>query len=325
MLLLRHHEDVPDRAKGAVVTLGNFDGFHKGHQAVLTRAAEVASEIAAPLAVLTTEPHPQSFFSPETPPFRLMSLRTKAHALETFGVDVLFVLTFNQDLADMLAQDFITDILIDALGAKHFVAGYDYRFGKGRSGNVDVLRQMGGEESIGVTIVEPIAENGDIYSSTLIRQHLRDGQPVAAAELMGHWWTLEGRVEYGDQRGRTIGFPTANLILKDYMQPAFGVYAVRGDIADGPHKGRFEGVANLGRRPTFGENDVNFEIHMFDFSGDIYGAHLRVDVVDFIRPEQKFDGLDDLKRQIERDSAEARRLLADPALSASRFAPATRQ
>lgn len=324
MLLLRHHENVPDHAKGAVVTLGNFDGFHKGHQAVLRRAATVAGEIAAPLAVLTTEPHPRSFFSPESSPFRLMGLRTKAHALETFGVDVLFVLSFNRELAEMLAQDFVSKVLIDALGARHFVAGYDYRFGKGRSGNVDVLQQMGAEESIGVTVVEPIAENGDVYSSTLIRRHLRDGQPVAAADLMGHWWTLEGRVEYGEQRGRTIGFPTANLILKDYMQPAFGVYAVRGDIVDGPHAGRFEGVANLGRRPTFGENDVNFEIHLFDFSGDIYGAHLRIDIVDFIRPEQKFDGLEELKHQIERDGIEARRLLADPVLGPGRFEPVTR-
>ncbi len=324
MLLLRHHENMPKRAKGAVITLGNFDGFHKGHQAVLRRAAAIADEIGAPLGVLTTEPHPRSFFSPKAPPFRLTDLRTKVHALETFGVDVLFVLPFNQGLADMLAQDFISDILIAALEAKHFVAGYDYRFGKGRSGNAAVLRQMGGEESIGVTIVEPIAENGDVYSSTLIRQHLRDAQPVAAAELMGHWWTLEGRVEYGDQRGQTIGFPTANLILKDYMQPAFGVYAVRGDIVDGPHKGRFKGVANLGRKPTFGDNDVNFEIHIFDFSGDLYGAHLRVDLIDFIRPEQKFDGLEDLKRQIERDSTDARHVLADPALGISRFPPVTR-
>lgn len=324
MLLLRHHETVPDSARGAVVTLGNFDGFHKGHQMVLKRAAEIADELNAPLAVLTTEPHPRTFFAPDAPPFRLMSLRTKAHALEAYGVDVLFVLAFDAELAGMLAQDFVTKILLNNMGGCHFVAGYDYRFGKDRGGNAAVLTQMGAVEGYGVTIIEPIAEDGDIYSSTLIRRHLREGRAVEAADLMGHWWTVEGRVETGDQRGRTIDFPTANLVLTDYLQPAFGVYAVRGIIEDGPHKGPFQGVANLGRRPTFGDNDVNFEIHLFDFDGDIYGEHLRVELVDFIRPEQKFDGLDALKKQISKDADIARAKLADPALAPNRYSPVTR-
>lgn len=324
MLLLRHHENVPESARGAVITLGNFDGFHKGHQMVLKRAADIADDLNAPLAVLTTEPHPRTFFAPDAPPFRLMSLRTKVHALETYGVDVLFALTFNAEIAGMLAQDFVTEILLTNLGGRHFVAGYDYRFGKDRGGSADVLRQMGMAEGYGVTIIEPIAEDGDIYSSTLIRQHLREGRTVEAADLMGHWWTVEGRVEEGDRRGRTIGFPTANLVLSDYMQPAFGVYAVRGIIEDGVHKGGFEGVANLGRRPTFGDNDVNFEIHLFDFDGDIYGEHLRVDLVAFIRPEQKFEGLDALKEQILIDADIARAKLADPALAADRYSPVSR-
>lgn len=324
MLLLRHHETVPDSAKGAVITLGNFDGFHKGHQMVLKRAAGIANELSAPLAVLTTEPHPRTFFAPDAPPFRLMSLRNKAHALEAYGVDVLFALTFNAEMAAMLAQDFVTDVLLDDMGGRHLVAGYDYRFGKDRGGSADMLRQMGSAEDVGVTIIEPIAEDGDIYSSTLIRQHLREGRTVEAADLMGHWWTVEGRVEEGDRRGRTIGFPTANLVLSDYLQPAFGVYAVRGEIEDGPHRGGFQGVANLGRRPTFGDNDVNFEIHLFDFDGDIYGEHLRVDLIDFIRPERKFDGLEALKIQISKDAEAARAKLADPTRAPDRFSPVSR-
>ena len=324
MLLLRHQETVPDSAKGAVITLGNFDGFHKGHQMVLKRAAEIADELSAPLAVLTTEPHPRTFFAPDARPFRLMSLRTKAHALEGYGVDALFALAFNAEMAAMLAQDFVTDILLNDMEGRHLVAGYDYRFGKDRGGSPDMLQQMGSAEDVGVTIIEPIAEDGDIYSSTLIRQHLREGRTVEAADLMGHWWTVEGQVEEGDRRGRTIGFPTANLVLSDYLQPAFGVYAVRGVIEDGPHKGKFKGVANLGRRPTFGDNDVNFEIHLFEFDADIYGEHLRVDLIDFIRPEQKFDGLDALKIQIFKDAEAARAKLADPTRAPDRYPPVSR-
>ena len=329
MQLFRHLDDLPDAAKGAVVAWGNFDGFHKGHQAVLRRAAAIADDLgtdgmSVPLAVLTTEPHPRQYFRPDDPPFRLMTLRSKAHALEEFGVDYLFVLTFDAGLAGTLAQDFVMDILIGKLQARHVVTGHDQRFGKGRGGGTSVLRWMGHMEGFDVTVVEPLRNGDQIYSSTRIRDHLRAGQPVKAADMMDHWWRIEGRVEKGDQRGRTIGFPTANLAWDDYLEPVLGVYAVQVHVEDGPHKGTYKGVANLGVSPTFDKKKIVFEAHLFDFDGDIYGAHLSVDVIDFIRPEMKFDGIDALKAQIAADCDTARTLLARPLDNPARFDEAPR-
>lgn len=325
MKIYRHLGNLPRSVTGSVVAWGNFDGFHKGHQAVVRRAAEIADEMGAPLAVMTTEPHPSQFFRPDTPSFRLMSLRSKAQALEAFGADVVFVLAFDAALAGMPAEDFVRDVLVDRLKAKHVVTGYDQRFGKGRGGDADLLRRMGSEAGFGVTVVEPLEADGKVYSSSRVREHLRNGDPGQAALLMGHWWRIEGRVEQGDQRGRTIGFPTANVSWGDYLEPRLGVYAVRMHVEDGPRKGAYDGVANLGRRPTFGKTDISFEVHLFDFDGDLYGAHVGVDMIGFIRPERKFDGLDALKAQIAADAAAARAILARPAAAPGRFPPATRR
>ncbi len=325
MKLYRHLENLPRGVTGSVVAWGNFDGFHKGHQAVVGRAAEIADALGAPLAVMTTEPHPSQFFRPETPSFRLMSLRSKAQALEAFGADVVFVLAFDAALAGMEAEDFIRDVLVGKLKARHVVTGYDQRFGKGRGGDADLLRRVGDEAGFGVTVVEPLEIGGQVYSSSRVREHLKNGDPEQAALLMGHWWRIEGRIEQGDQRGRTIGFPTANVGWGDYLEPRLGVYAVRMHVEDGPHKGVHDGVANLGRRPTFGKTDISFEVHLFDFSGDLYGAHVGVDMIGFIRPEQKFDGLDALKAQIAADAASARAVLASPAAAPNRFPAATRR
>lgn len=325
MKLYRHLENLPRGVTGSVVAWGNFDGFHKGHQAVVRRAADIADEMGAPLAVMTTEPHPSQFFRPDTPSFRLMSLRSKAQALEAFGADVVFVLTFDAALAGTSAEDFVRDVLVNKLKARHVVTGYDQRFGKGRGGDADLLRRMGEGAGFGVTVVEPLEVDGGVYSSSRVREHLRNGDPEQAALLMGHWWRIEGRVEQGDQRGRTIGFPTANVSWGDYLEPRLGVYAVRMHVEDGPHRGAYDGVANLGRRPTFGKTDISFEVHLFDFDGDLYGAHAGVDMIAFIRPEQKFDGLDALKAQIAADAGAARDILASPAAAAGRFPPATRR
>lgn len=325
MRILRHLDDVPEDCRGAVVTLGNFDGFHRGHQAVLIEAAKVADRLGAPLCVLTQEPHPRAFFRPDTPPFRLSSLRAKANYLEEFGVDVMMVLHFDAALASTLAQDFVMDILIGKLGVRHVVVGYDYRFGKGRGGGTDVLRQMGYMEGFGVTIVEPSEAGGTIHSSTAIRDALKSGKPFEAAALLGHWWTIDGRVQEGDQRGRTIGFPTANLPIDNLLPPRFGVYAVRVRIEDGPDRGRYNAVANIGIRPTIGSDHVLFEIHLLNFTGDLYGRHLHAEIVEFIRPEQKFDGLDALKAQIAADAEEARRVLTDPKYRADAFEMITRE
>ncbi len=322
MHFFRHHDDLPASVRGGVVALGNFDGFHKGHQMVIRAAAEVADLLDRPLNVLTTEPHPRSFFNPDAPGFRLSSLRTKAHSMDVFGVDNFFVLPFDADLAGTLAQDFVLDVLVGGLGVAHAVAGYDYRFGKGRAGGADVLRWMGLMEDFGVTIVDEVTfENeGQAYSSSRIRQALREGRVREATALLGHWWTVEGHVLAGDKRGRTIDFPTANLDMSEYLDPAFGVYAVRVEVGEGDARRAYDGVANIGRRPTFDKEDVTLEVYLFDFSGDLYGEVIVVEVVDFIRPERKFDGLDALKAQIAADCDTARAILADPGLARERFA-----
>ena len=324
MRILRHLDAVPEECRGAVVTLGNFDGFHRGHQAVLIEAAKEADRLGAPLCVLTQEPHPRSFFRPAQPPFRLSSLRAKANYLEEFGVDILVVLHFDAKLAGTLAQDFVTDVLVGGLGVRHVVVGYDYRFGKGRGGGTDVLQHMAEMEGFGVTIVEPSKADGTIHSSTAIRDALREGRPFDAAALLGHWWAIDGRVQDGDKRGRTIGFPTANLPIDDLLQPKLGVYAVRVRIEDGPDKRRHDGVANIGIRPTIGTEHALFEVHLLDYSGDLYGRHLHAEIVEFIRPERKFAGLDALKSQIAQDAATARQTLADPKYRADAFTMITR-
>lgn len=317
MRILRH-ATAPPGAAGAVLALGNFDGVHRGHRAVIGRAQSVARRLNAPLGVLTFEPHPRNLFQPDAPPFRLTPFRSKARLLAGLGLDLTVALRFDPALAAKLAQDFVMDILVEGLRAAHVVVGYDFVFGHKRGGTPYVLDHMSDLEGFGLTVVEPVAEGSDIFSSTLIRQHLAGGLPRAAAELLGHWWEIEGRVKTGFRRGRTIGFPTANLALGDYIRPALGVYAVRAQIAG---DGRWlDGAANLGRRPTVGGTDENLEVHLFDFAGDIYGKWLRVQLVDYIRPERKFSGLEELTAQIARDSAAARDLLTQPANAPDRFA-----
>lgn len=310
MQIIRHYEDVQPALKGAVYAIGNFDGVHIGHQKVIARTAEIAAARGAKTGVLMFEPHPRQYFFPGEPFFRLMSFRAKARTLAQLGVDLIAVLPFDKRMASMEPEDFIRNVLVEGLGASHVVAGYDSRFGKGRKGDEALLRAMSGELGYGVSIVEEVKKGEETYSSTRIRELLSKGEPRAAAELLGHWWTVETHVIKGDQRGRTIGFPTANLSLDDLVQPAFGVYAVRVEIEEGPHKGTYDGVANVGRRPTFGKEDVLLEVHIFDFDGDIYGAHLAVSFIEHLRDERKFDGLESLKTQIAADSARAREILA---------------
>lgn len=315
MHILRHYEQIPRPLQGGVFALGNFDGVHLGHAQVIGQAARVASELGVPLGVLVFEPHPKQFFFPNEPFFRLTPFRAKARLLEKLGVEILAALPFDENMSRKLAPEFVLDVLVNGLNVTHVVAGYDFRFGKGRTGDAAVLSYMGEMEGFGVSIVEEVAHLGDTrssarISSTRIREKLAAGNPKGAAQLLGHWWTVETHVQPGDQRGRTIGFPTANLSLEDHVKPALGVYAVRIEIEDGPHKGIYDGVANAGRRPTFDKKDILLEVHIFDFSGDIYGRHAAVSFIDYLRPEQKFDGLDALKAQIAKDSARAREILA---------------
>lgn len=315
MRLIRHLSDVPPEGRGAVLALGNFDGVHLGHQAVIRQAAEIAAahdspHKKTPLGVLTFEPHPRSFFRPQDPAFRLTPFRIKTRHLQALGVDYLFELVFDAEMAARSAENFVEEVLVAGLGVAHVVVGYDFCFGKGRAGNASLLTQFGGRHGFGVTSVAAAkAGEGPAYSSTLVREQLKDGNPAAAAATLGRPWEIEGRVEHGDARGRQLGFPTANVALGDFMEPKLGVYAVMAadDSRDSPEW--IHGVANLGRRPTVGGTRVQLEVHLFDFAGDLYGKHLRVALIDFIRPEKKFDGLDALKAQIATDSAEARQRL----------------
>ncbi|PCI46838.1 MAG: riboflavin biosynthesis protein RibF [Alphaproteobacteria bacterium] len=311
MKIFRYYDNLPDEAKGSVIVLGNFDGFHKGHQTVIGRAGKLAWEMNTTLSVLVLEPHPRSYFNPGQDDFRLTSFRTKTHLLEDFGVDTLFVLPFDKKLSHRTAQDFVAGILRDSLEALHVFVGYDYRFGAGRGGSASVLRQMGHMEQFGVTIVERIMEGDHIYSSTNIRDSLRAGDVRRSADRLGHWWHVEGHVLHGDKRGRTINFPTANLSIEGYIKPKLGVYAVRVMIGSGPAKGLWNGVANVGRRPTFAKDDLVLEAHIFNFDFDIYEQPILVEFVDFIREERKFDGLESLKEQIGKDSITAQKILAD--------------
>lgn len=302
MQVFRHYEQVPESARGATVAIGNFDGVHKGHQALLQHARALGGK----LGVLVFEPHPQEFFRPDTPRFRLTPFRAKARLLEQHGVSFLFALHFDAAFASLSADEFITKVLVQGLGVRHVIVGEDFCFGKGRQGNLALLQQRGAELGFDVTTFELVGE-GDAskISSTSIREALRDGKPDVAAALLGHPWTVEGRVEGGDRRGRTIGFPTANVSLEGYLEPALGVYAVRVEVGGR----KYGGVANFGRRPTFDKKDVLLEVHIFDFQGDIYGQPIVVSFISFLRPEMKFTGLDALKAQIARDSEAARALL----------------
>ncbi len=311
MAVFRHSADVPAEAKGAVVAIGNFDGVHLGHEALIGAAREQARGLGVPLMVLTFEPHPRSVFSPDAPPFRLTSLRTRLQALEALGVDHATVLHFDLEFARKSAEDFVRQILVRDLAARHVVVGWDFCFGRGRAGNADLLREMGAELGFGVTAIEPVrGPDGEVYSSSVIRQALRAGDPQKAARLLGRPWEIEGRVEAGDRRGRQLGFPTANLALGDLLHPALGVYAVQAGLDRGSETDWYDGVANIGRRPTVEGTRVQLEVHLFDFAGDLYGRHLRTRLLAFLRGEKKFDGLEALRAQIAQDSRRARDLLA---------------
>lgn len=311
MRIFRHYAELPASVRGGVVALGNFDGVHLGHQTVIGTALAVAREKRVGCSVMSFEPHPRSVFVPSLPPFRLTPFRIKARLIEALGVDNLLMQHFDLDFAAHSAQAFIDEVLVRALGAVHLVVGYDYAFGHGREGTPALLSEVAPQCGFGVTCIGPVtAEDGVVYSSSLIREALQGGRPREAARLLGRDWEIEGRVERGDQRGRSIGFPTANIELEDYLHPAAGVYAIRAGIDKGGATEWLPGVANFGRRPTFDKSGVLLEAHLFDFGGDLYGKHLRVALVDYLRPERKFADAAQLKAQIEQDCQAARRVLA---------------
>ncbi len=294
---------LPSAWRGAAVALGNFDGVHKGHAAVIAQAVAAAKNISAPALVISFEPHPRRFFRPQDPPFRLTPLPAKAQALAQLGVDGLVALTFDAALAQMSATQFVEQVLQQALQVRSIAVGYDFVFGHNRVGNAAFLQAQFKDA---VTEVPAMADaNGRVWSSTLVRDYLLAGDTRAAAHVLGRWWSMAGVVEHGDKRGRQLGFPTANINMGEYLRPHFGVYAARINL----NGVAYNGVANIGQRPTVGGTAERLEVHIFDFDQDIYGEVLTVELIEFLRPEQKFANLDHLKQQIAEDAASSRNVL----------------
>ena len=310
MRIYRHYDALPADARGAAVAIGNFDGVHPGHQTVIHEAGLIAGDMCRPWAVLTFEPHPRAFFTPDSEPFRLTPFRSKAQRIAELGADLLIVQRFDKAFSSLPAEDFVNTVLVDGLGAGHVVSGYDFVFGHKRGGNCELLLAMGAKKGFGFTAVNAQTDSsGEAYSSTRVRERLGDADPRGAAAILGRDFEIEGRVARGEARGKSIGFPTANIPLGAYLRPALGVYAVRAAIEQENGEIWLDGVANIGVRPTFGSDGVVLEVFLFDFDDDLYGKRLRVRLVDFLRPEKKFDGVDDLKAQIARDSAKAQKIL----------------
>lgn len=308
MQVLSGHKDVPKPARGAVIALGNFDGVHAGHRAVIETARALASRLNAPLGVALFEPHPRRYFAPDARPFRLMSPRCRNETLSELGVQRVHALSFDRAMAAMTPSQFVQSVLNDGLGVAGVVTGEDFNFGVGRTGSISDLQTLCAGHGIATDFARLHSNGVDKVSSTRIRKAIHDGDMSAAAELLGQPWSVDGRVIRGDQRGRTIGFPTANIDLTDYVRPDYGVYAVMVRIAGSDD--RLPAVANIGKRPTIGGDTELLEVHVLDFSGDLYDRELRIEFYDHLRREQKFDGLEALKAQIAADAAAAKQCLA---------------
>ena len=308
MRWLDHRETVPDALRGAIIALGNFDGFHKGHQAVAGEAIAWAHAEGRPSIIATFDPHPVRFFKPDVPPFRLTTLEQRQELYLAAGATAMLVFHFDSELAGTSAEDFITEILIDRFGAHGVVTGGDFTFGQGAKGNVELLRSFGGANGLQSRVVDVVEDDSETVSSSRIREALRDGDPQLAAKLLTRPFAIRGIVEHGDKRGRELGYPTANLVIDNYLRPKYGIYAVTGRILSTGEM--LEGAASVGIRPQFEPPKELLEPYFFDFSGDLYGQEIEVAFHHFLRGEAKFDSLDELTAQMEKDCAEAKRLLS---------------
>ena len=299
--------DLPEGLRGAAVAIGAFDGVHRGHQAVIATAREAARSLGAPLGVVSFDPHPRRWFQPDAAPFRLMIPAQMARALEPLGVDRLYLLPFDAELAAMSDDEFARDVLSSGLGVRHAAIGFDFTYGKGRTGSPEGLRRQGRALGFGVTVCDRVDDpDGLKLSSSAVREAVHAGDMPRAAAILGRPFAIEGEVVHGDKRGRTIGVPTANIRLGDYMRPAYGVYAVRVRLPDGR---AFDGVASLGLRPMFALDEPLLEVWLFDFDGDLYGQTIETQLIAFLRGEETFADLDALKRQIDADAEAARAAL----------------
>ncbi|MBX7528319.1 bifunctional riboflavin kinase/FAD synthetase [Qipengyuania vesicularis] len=308
MRFLDHREPLPDSLRGAIIALGNFDGFHLGHQAVAREAIDWARAEGRPSIIATFDPHPVRFFKPDAAPFRLTTLEQRQELYLAAGATAMLVFHFDGELAGTTAEDFVRVLLAEKLGVKGVVTGGDFTFGKARGGNFERLVELGREVGIEARAVDPVMDGGEPVSSSRVREALREGDPQEAARLLTRPFAIRGVVEHGDKRGRTIGYPTANLSIESYLRPKYGIYAVTGRIlATGEV---LKGAANIGVRPQFEPPKELLEPYFFDFSGDLYGQEIEVSFHHFLRGEAKFDSLDALTAQMAQDCKRARSLLS---------------
>ena len=310
MRIVRDLDAVAEKDRGSHAAIGNFDGVHRGHRVIIDRAREAAEHHSGPLSVVTFEPHPRSFFTPDLKPFRLTPPERKERLLRELGVEILFVFPFDAALAGMSAESFADDVLGERLGLATVAAGANFRFGHRRAGDTALLRAIGPVAGYHVVVESMAGEGGSGYSSSSIRAALAAGDPREAARQLGYWHRIDGRVGPGEGQGRLLGMRTANLSLGEACRPAFGVYAVRVDVDGGPWKGTYDGVANIGVSPMFPGRSACVEVHLFDFDGDLYGAFLSVALIGFQRREATFGSMDALAEQMQRDGEEARIALA---------------
>jgi riboflavin kinase/FMN adenylyltransferase len=307
MQRLTHVQPFPDSLRGAIIALGNFDGFHLGHQAVVGRAVQWGAHERRPVIVATFDPHPVRHFKPDTPPFRLTTLDQRERMFAAAGADAMLVFNFGQELASTTAEDFVTTLLAGKFGAAGVVTGEDFTFGKGRGGNAAVLKELGAVHGIAAEAVAPVLLDGGRISSGRIREALQAGDPGTAIHQLTRPFAVEGKIIHGDGRGKELGWPTANMELGNYLRPKYGIYAVRVHLDDGSEH---DGVASLGVRPMFDPPQELLEAVLFDFDGDLYGRTIEVALHHYLRPEAKFDSVEALMAQMDQDAAEARRLLA---------------
>lgn len=306
MLIVHGYRNVPPEARGAVLAIGNFDGVHRGHQALLRSATAVGRELGAPSGALVFEPHPREFFHPEEPHFHLTPQPQKLRLFERTGLNMTVVLPFDAGLAALSAEDFVKRVIVDGLGARHVVIGHDFFFGRKRGGTPETMRAAAADLGFGITIIPPVADDGEVFSSSAIRLRLAQGDVKGAARMLGRTWCTEGKVVGGARRGTGLGFPTANIPLPVGTALGHGIYAVRVNVDGESH----EGAAYLGTRPTYDNGMPVLEVFLFDFDGDLYGRVIEVEFVDFIRPDRKFDSSEALIQQMQKDVARARDILA---------------
>ncbi len=307
MQVVRDLDSLNEPPRRTVLTIGNFDGVHLGHREIFRRVVDKAHELKGTAVVVTFEPHPLCLLAPDKAPLRLNTPEEKVRLLAASCVDLLVILNFTRQLSELPAEDFVREILVDKLGVQHLIVGYDYAFGRNRQGNTDFLAAQAKLHNFTLEVLEPIRAEQQAHSSTAIRQFLKEGRVADAVNILGRNFTLDGEVVHGDGRGRKLGFPTANLVTQKEILPRDGVYAVKVKW----HEDNYDGVINIGRRPTFAGSAPTLEIHLLDFQGDLYGERLRIYFVERLRDEQRFPSVESLQEAVVADIERARELLAD--------------